>query len=94
MIAKCFLKHGLPFQHDPITGNPERVNLMKIKVANKRFGLVFKPKKDDHKRDIRIKREKRLARIERRKPKEEGIVIPPIHVSFPKSAYVIKPEKT
>jgi hypothetical protein len=52
MIAKCFLKHGLPFQHDPITGNPERVNLMKIKVANKRFGLVFKPKKDDHKRDI------------------------------------------
>ena len=30
--------------------------------------------------------------MEGRKPEEEDIVIPPIHVSFPKSAYVIKPE--
>ena len=30
--------------------------------------------------------------MEGRKPEEEDIVIPPIHVSFPKSAYVMKPE--
>jgi len=34
MIAKCFLKHGLPFQNDPITGNLKRVNMMKIKAAD------------------------------------------------------------
>jgi hypothetical protein len=34
MIPKCFLKHGLPFWYDPITGNPERVNRIKIKVAD------------------------------------------------------------
>ena len=92
MIAKCFLKHGLPFQNDPITGNLEKVNIMKIKDADKRFGLGFKPKKDDYQRAARIKRERRLARMEGRKPEEEDIVIPPIHVSFPKSAYVMKPE--
>jgi hypothetical protein len=30
--------------------------------------------------------------MEGRKPEEEDIVIPPIHVSFPKSAYVMKPK--
>ena len=92
MIAKCFLKHGLPFQNDPITGNLKRVNMMKIKAADQRFGLGFKPKKDDHKRAARIKRERRLARMEGKKLEEEDIVIPPIHVSFPKLAYVMKPE--
>lgn len=33
-----------------------------------------------------------MLRMEGRKPEEEDIVIPPIHVSFPKSAYVMKPE--
>jgi hypothetical protein len=92
MIAKCFFKHGLPFQNAPITGNLKRVNMMKINAADQRFGLGFKPKKDDHKRAARIKRERRLDRMEGRKPEEEDIVIPPIHVSFPKSAYVMKPE--
>ncbi|KAL3570669.1 hypothetical protein D5086_027918 [Populus alba] len=92
MIAKCFLKHGLPFQNDPSAGNLKRVNIMKIKAVDQRFGLGFKPKKDDYQRAARIKRERRLARMEGRKPKEEDIVIPPIHVSFPKSAYVMKPE--
>ncbi|KAJ6884344.1 hypothetical protein NC652_031366 [Populus alba x Populus x berolinensis] len=92
MIAKCFLKHGLPFQNDPSAGNLKRVNIMKIKTVDQRFGLGFKPKKDDYQRAARIKRERRLARMEGRKPEEEDIVIPPIHVSFPKSAYVMKPE--
>ncbi|XP_061945039.1 uncharacterized protein LOC133669048 [Populus nigra] len=92
MIAKCFLKHGLPFQNASLTGSFKGVNMMKVKAADQRFGLGFKPKKDDYKRAARIKRERRLARMEGRKPEEEDIVIPPIHVSFPKSAYVMKPE--
>jgi hypothetical protein len=71
MIAKCFLKHGLPFWYNPITGNPERVNIVKIKATDQRFGLGFKPKKD-HKRVVTIKQERRLARMEGRKPEEEG----------------------
>jgi hypothetical protein len=66
--------------------------MMKIKDDDQRFGLGFKPKKDDHKRAARIKRERRLARMEGKKPEEEDIIIPPIHVSFPKSAYVMKLE--
>jgi hypothetical protein len=31
MVAKYFLKHGLPFQYDPITGKPERINVIKMK---------------------------------------------------------------
>jgi hypothetical protein len=30
--------------------------------------------------------------MEGKKPEEEDIIIPPIHVSFPKSAYVMKLE--
>jgi len=71
MIPKCFLKNGLPFWYDPITGNLERVNRIKIKVADKRFGLGFKPKKD-HKRVVMIKQERRLARMEGKKPEEDG----------------------
>jgi hypothetical protein len=55
MIAKCFLKHRLPFQYDPISGNPKRVNIMKIKAADQRFGLSIKPKKGDNKKVARIK---------------------------------------
>jgi hypothetical protein len=30
--------------------------------------------------------------MERRKPEKKGIVIPPIHISFSKSVYVMKPK--
>ena len=33
-----------------------------------------------------------MLRMEGRKPEEEDIVTLPIHISFPKSAYVMKPE--
>jgi hypothetical protein len=39
MVASCFLKHGIPFQLDPNTRMLEKVNLMKMKYANQRFGL-------------------------------------------------------
>lgn len=34
MITKCFLKHGIPFQHDFDTGMPKMIDLMKVKCAN------------------------------------------------------------
>ena len=92
MAAKYFLKHGLPFQYDLTTGMPERVNAVKIKCADQRFGLGFKPGKADFKRAAEIRREKRVARIEKREPDEDRMEIPPIHVTFPRAAYVIKAE--
>ncbi|XP_073268737.1 uncharacterized protein [Populus alba] len=92
MATKYFLKHGLPFQYDHTTGMPERINVIKMKCADQRFGLGFKPGKADFKRAAEIRREKRIARIERREPDEDRIEIPPIHVTFPRSAYVIKTE--
>ena len=70
MVAKYFLKHGLPFQYDPITGMPERINVIKMKCVDQRFGLGFKLIKEDFKREAKFTRERRLARIKRREPNE------------------------
>jgi hypothetical protein len=71
---------------------PERVNEIKMKCADQRFGLGFKPRKTDFKRAAEIRKEKKVARIERREPDENRMEIPPIYVIFPRSAYVIKTE--
>jgi hypothetical protein len=89
MAAKYFLKHGLPFQYDPITRMPERINVIKMKCTNQRFGLGFKPRKEDFKRATEFKRERRMARIEGRKPTEGRIQIPLIHITFPRPAQMI-----
>ena len=60
-----------------------------MKVAEQRFGLRYKPRKEDCKWVAGARREKRMARIEGRTLKEEDLVIPPIRVSFPKVAYVM-----
>ena len=93
MVAKSFLKHKIPFQYTIETGKPERVNIMMLKVADQRFRLGYKPKKEDYRRAAGVRREKRMARIEGRKLEEESLVIPPIRVSFPKTAYMMQPEK-
>ena len=92
MAAKYFLKHGLPFQYDPITGMPERINVITMKSADQRFDLGFKPGKTDFKRAAELKKERRLARIEGREPNEDQIQIPPIHMTFPRPTQVIKAE--
>jgi hypothetical protein len=71
MAAEYFLKHGFPFQYDLTTGMPERVNVIKMKCTDQRFGLGFKPGKADFKRAAEIIREKRVAWIERREPDED-----------------------
>jgi hypothetical protein len=64
--------------------------LIKLKCANQRFGLGYKPKKDNYKWVTQIKREAQMARIEGREPEEEELVIPPLQVSFPRATEVIK----
>ena len=93
MATQCFLERRIPFQHNPITGNPERVNLIKMKCFNQRFGLGYNPKKEDHLWAAGRRRERRMARIEGREPEEEELEIPPLRVSFPKAAYVMQPDK-
>jgi hypothetical protein len=48
MAAQCFLERGIPFHYNPITEVPKRVNPIKMKCADQRFGLGYKPKKEDH----------------------------------------------
>jgi hypothetical protein len=71
---------------------PERVNLMKIKYVDQRFGLECKLKTKDYRRVVGIRREEIIAKIEGREP-EEDLVIPLIRVSFPNTAYVMQPDK-
>jgi hypothetical protein len=50
MASKCFIKHGLPFQYDPITVMPERINIRKLRATDQRFELWFIPLKKDYAR--------------------------------------------
>jgi hypothetical protein len=84
MVARCFLKNRALFQHNPKTGP------IKLKSVDPRFGLGYKPKKDDYKRVAQIRKNARMARIEGREPKEEELVIPPLQVSFPRATEVIR----
>ena len=43
MVARCFLKNRAPFQYNPKTRS------IKLKSVDQRFGLGYKPKKDDYK---------------------------------------------
>ena len=57
---------------------------------DQRFGLGYKPKKDDYKWVAQIRKKARMARIEGREPEEEELVIPPLQVSFPRATEVIR----
>ena len=89
MATQCFLERGIPFQYNPITGIPEGVNSAKMTCVDQRFGLGYKPSKEDHRWAASRRRERRIARIEGREPEEEKLEIPPLSVSFPKAAYTI-----
>jgi hypothetical protein len=71
---------------------PERVNLIKIKYVDQRFGLECKLKMEDYRRVVGMRREKIMAKIEGREP-EEDLVIPLIRISFPNAAYVMQLDK-
>ena len=88
MEAKCFLEHGISFQYDPITGIPKRIKPIKIRCADQRFGIGYKPKKEDHRWTADRRREQRMARIEGREPEEEKLEISPLMGA----AYVMQPD--
>ena len=68
----------------------ERVNLMKLKCADQRFGLGYKPKKDDYKWVISYKIEARIEKIEGQKLEKKGVAISPLRTTFPRFVKVIK----
>jgi hypothetical protein len=92
MIGKCILERGIIFQSNPNTEILERINIIKIKHVDQRFRLGKKPKKEDYKWAASVRRNKRMAKIKRRKP-EEDLTIPPIRVSFLEVVYVMQPDK-
>jgi len=93
MAAKSFLKHKIPFPYDIEKGRLEWIDIIKLKAAEQKFGLGYKPKKEDYKRAAGARREKRMTRIEGKKPEEESLAIPPIRILFPKAAYMMHPNK-
>jgi len=63
-IVYCQENHrSTQLEFDPDTGMLEWVNLMKLKCADQRFGLRYKPKKDDYKQAIKIKRKGRMTKV-------------------------------
>ena len=64
-----------------------------MKYDDQRFGLGYKPNKEDHWWAAGWRRERKIARIEGREPEEEKLEIPPFSVSFPKAAYVMQHDK-
>jgi hypothetical protein len=63
-----------------------------MRCADQRFGLGYKPKKEDHRWAADRRRERRMVRIEGREPEEEKLEIPPLMVSFPKATYMMQPD--
>ncbi|GKV34049.1 hypothetical protein SLEP1_g42472 [Rubroshorea leprosula] len=55
------------------------------------FGLGYKPKKEDWKRMHAIKAEKRLARLQRRNPRDEPMWVTHIRVTFPQTLEILCP---
>lgn len=77
MTANYFLKHEIPFQFDPDIGMFEQVNLIKLKYADQRFGLGYKPNKDYYMRVFEIKTEARMTRIKGNELEKEELTILP-----------------
>jgi hypothetical protein len=90
MAANCLLKYGISFQYNPDTRMPKQLNVMKLKCADQRFRLGYKPKKDDYKCITRIKRGARMAKIESQEPKEKELIILPLRTTFSRPTQVIR----
>ncbi|XP_017420393.2 uncharacterized protein LOC108330418 [Vigna angularis] len=88
MMAKVFLKEG--YMHGKGLGKHGQGRVFPLEVVeNKnRYGLGYKPTKEDRKRLIGERRERSLARVERREPKMEKIRICDIKESFHSAGWV------
>ena len=55
---------------------------MKLKCADKRFRLGYKPNIEDYKRVVQFRREARMEKIKGKESKEEDLIILPLQESF------------
>jgi len=82
MVARVMLENGYQYGHR-LGRNKQGLSQVPKLMENKgRFGLGYKPFKADRRRIANEKREKRLARLENREPKTEGVPICDIRESF------------
>jgi len=82
MVARIMLENGYQYGHG-LGRNKQGLSQIPKLMENKgRFGLGYKPSKADRRRIANEKREKRLARLENREPKTEGVPICDIQESF------------
>ena len=62
--------------------------MIKLKCAYQRFGLGYKPKKNDYKHASQIRKNVRMTKIKGRE--QEELVIPPLQTSFLRSIKMIR----
>jgi hypothetical protein len=55
---------------------------MKFECVDQRFGLEYKPKRDDYRWVINRKRKVRMVKIKGDELEEEGLAIPPLQMTF------------
>ena len=89
MMAKVMLKDG--FQPGDGLGmhGQGTQKLLKIPKNDERFGLGYKPTRADKMRVTNEKREKRIARLESRELKDEGIPLCDIKQSFRSAGFTL-----
>jgi len=82
MVAKVMIKGG--YKPRKSLGRDERgcANLIELHENKDKFGLGYKPTKEDWRKIAAEKKEKRLARLENREPKIERVPICDIRQSF------------
>jgi len=68
----------------------ERINLMKLKCTDHRFGLGYMPKRDDYKRVVNRKRKAIIVKIKGYELEEKGFAILPLQTTFPGFVEVIR----
>jgi hypothetical protein len=89
MAAIFFLKHGF-LSSMIIKLMSERINLMKLKCMDHRFGLGYMLKRDDYKRVVNRKRKAIIVKIKGHELGEKGFVILPLQTTFPGFVEVIR----
>ncbi|XP_052735536.1 uncharacterized protein LOC128197521 [Vigna angularis] len=88
MMAKIMLKEGYIYGEGLGKYRQGRAFPLEIVKNKKRYGLGYKPTKEDRKRMIEERKERSLARAERREPRESKIHIVDIKESFRSAGWI------
>ncbi len=91
MVAKVMIESG--YQPGIGLARQGEIKPVKLKKTVDRYGLGYKPTKQNKKRIAAEKQEKKLARLEGKDPVSPGLgEVPHISATFPKPAYVYQPQ--